>query len=71
MDPFIIAQASEAIEQSRRSRRSEALPYVEAERELNRAEAMQFAEHVQSEAASVVGESQTQAIHHSISKIIG
>ena len=56
MDPFIIAQASEAIEQSRQSLRSEALRYVEAERELNRAEAMQFAEHVQSEAARVVGE---------------
>ena len=56
MDPFVIAQASEPIEQSRQSLRSEALPYVQTERELNMAEAMQFAEHVQSEAARVVGE---------------
>ena len=59
MDPFVIAQASEPIEQSRQSLRSEAVQYVETERELDRAEAMQFAEHVQSEAARVVGESQT------------
>ena len=62
MDPYIIAQANQAIQQAREGLRAEAMQYVDAERGIARNEALAFAEHVHSEASRVVEESQSRVV---------
>jgi len=60
MDPFILAQASQMVEQSRQELLQEACQHVEIERDATRAEARLAVEQIHSEASRVVHESQSQ-----------